>query len=155
MLPHSGRNEPPRNRLADDRSSAWVTVPSGPADIRYQAESRCHAPARSEVMYLTVVRSCLGAMGHRGADGGVRDSRPSWHDVGPSRGFTRVPSRRVWLAYSSDLRLCSDLDVQGVCPMWASPPPDASPGTHGGAMYRDTRVEMAARWLSNPLGILL
>src|SRR5699024_11125276 len=29
-LPHSGRNEPPRQWLADGRASAWVTVPSGP-----------------------------------------------------------------------------------------------------------------------------
>ncbi|MFC5042224.1 hypothetical protein [Ornithinimicrobium kibberense] len=64
MTPRSGRR-------TDDRSSA---------------ESRCHAPARSEFMYLMGREVMPWSDGSLGAGGGSRDSRPSWRVVAPSRG---------------------------------------------------------------------
>lgn len=40
-------------------------------------------------------------------------------------------TRAVAQGRRPDLRLCGDLDVEGVCPMWAGPPPDLTTAEHG------------------------
>lgn len=93
-----------------DRSGCSTLPLHGPPSAHRRSRDVTHLcvpkPGTSRVVTL-----CHGATGHWGADGGVRDSRPSWHDVGPSRGFTRVPSR--WVCLHAPLTC-------GYAPIWMS-----------------------------------